>query len=78
MVVSVGVVAGASVGAAAGTIPTTAVTGAGDRPIMAEVSVAHMRTTVGVGAADGVDIIPAVALLSTIAAWLSVPHHVTG
>jgi len=55
--------AGASVGAAAGTIRITArimaAIGAGDHRIMAVVSVAHTLTTAGVGAADGVAIIPA-------------------
>ena len=70
--------AGVSVGAAAGTIPIMGVTGAGDRPIMGEVSAAHTPTAVG-AMADGeaMDIIPE-PLLATIVAWRSAPLPATG
>lgn len=73
-------VAGASVGAAVGTIPIMGVTGAGVRLIMAAVSEVLMPTAVGAGVvtvATDTAIIPEPSL-STTGAWPSVPLRATG
>ena len=72
-------VAGASVGAAAGTALTTVATGVGVRPTMDEASVVHTHTAVGAGVVMAMvtgAIIPVLSS-STIAVWLRVHRRAT-